>query len=383
MKKMLSLAAIFAVLSYASPASAESPASVGSVGLKFSGDAGIRARAEFNSNSLVDDVKYQYKIRLKAAADLGDGYFFNAMAQNEDVAGGWGTVSGVPVSATGVTNNVEKYNLQISNFYFGRTEGSCQYKIGRIPLNSVNNPIFDLAFYAVPTALGIYAVDIPVATYNFDRLFGFNYSTKVGDGDINTTLVVLDNNSTSGNTAATGDGLLNDGYALHLSYKNKLGDVTIEPQALISLTDVQGAVYQKISPNTFGANATIPSGSSKIGISAFYTLCKDSKGVTAAAPLVTANIHYNGYLLRLKGESGPVMAWVDYNHTNDKLANTTYQNVFVWAQYNVKVHQTSTGSANVNVTPTLRYRASGKDIAGATTTPNDQLRGELYATVTF
>ncbi len=377
---MLSLAAMLAVLSYASPASAESPASVG---LKFSGDAGIRARAEFTSNSLADDLKYQYKIRLKASADLGDGYFFNALAQNEDVAGVWTPVSGAPVSAAGVTNNVEKYNLQISNFYFGRKQGCCDYKIGRLPLDSFNNPVFDLALYAVPTALGIYAVDVPVATYNFDRLFGFNYSTKIGDGDLNTTLVVLDNNSTTVNAPATVDGLLNDGYALHLSYKKKLGDVTIEPQALISLTDVQGAVYRKISPNTFGANATIPSGSSKIGVSAFYTLCKDSKGVTAAAPLVTANIDYNGYLLRLKGESGPVMAWVDYNHTSDKLANTTYNNVFIWAQYNVKVHQTSTGSANVNVTPTLRYRASGKDIAGATTTPNNQLRGELYATVTF
>ncbi len=367
---MLSLAAMFAVLSYASPASAE---------LKFSGDAAIRGRAEFNSNSTGDDVKYQYRIRLKAAADLGDGFFFNALAQNEDAAGSWATVSGT--KTVGVTDNTEKYPLQISNFYFGRNEGCCSYKIGRLPLNSFNNPIFDLALYAVPTALGgIYAVDVPVATWNFDRFFGINYNTKLGDGNLNTTLVVLDNNSITANTAATGDGLLNDGYALHISYKNQLGDVTIEPQAVISLTDVQGAIYQKISPNTFGANATIPAGDSKIGVSAFYTICKDSKGVRASSPLVTETIDYSGYLLRLKGESGPAMAWIDYNHTSDKLADVTYNNVFVWAQYNIKLHE---GSSNVNLTPTLRYRASGKDVAGASTTPNNQLRAELYTTVTF
>ena len=381
MKKMLSLAALCAVLSYASPASAE---------LKLSGDAAIRGRADFKNNSTTDDIKYQYRVRLKAAADLGDGFFFNAMAQNEEVAGGWTTISGIGASTasvpvvpaiTGATNNTERYPFELSNFYFGRKQGCCQYKIGRLPLNSLSNPIFDLAFYAVPTEYsqsGIYAVDIPVATNNFDRLFGLNYSTKLGDGDLNTSVFVLDNNSTSANTAATGDGLLNDGYALHVSYKNQLGDVTIEPQVLISLTDVQGTRYKKISPNTFGANATIPAGDSKIGVSAFYTMCKDSNGATTS--LAPANVDYNGYLLRLKGESGPAMAWIDYNHTSDKLANVTYNNVFVWAQYNFKLHE---GSSNVNLTPTVRYRASGRDVAGASTVANNQLRAELYTTVTF
>jgi len=369
---MLSLAALFAVLPCASPASAE---------LKFSGDAAIRGRAEFNSNSSVDDVKYQYRIRLKAAADLGDGFFFNALAQNEDAAGSWATVTGPTTPASNVTTNGEKYPLQISNFYFGRNEGCCNYKIGRLPLNSFNNPIFDLALYAVPTTAdgkGIYAVDVPVATWNFDRFFGINYNTKLGDGDLSTSLLVLDNHSTSANTAATSDGLLNDGYALHISYKNKLGDVTVEPQAVISLTDIYGAVYRKISPNTFGANATIPAGDSKIGVSAFYTICKDSKGETFVGG--PANVDYNGYLLRLKGESGPAMAWVDYNHTKDNLSTFTYNNVFLWAQYNIKLHE---GSSNVNLTPTVRYRASGIDNNGASTTPNNQLRAELYTTVTF
>jgi len=367
MKKMLSLAAMLAVLSYASPASAE---------LKIGGEASVRLRSEFNDielnnvhSSSSDELKFQYRIRLKASADLGSGYFFKTLIQNETYPGSWATVTG-----TGA-NNEEQFSLQVSNFYFGRALECSHYQIGRLPLNSFNNPIFDLALVPVPSG-GVYAVDIPVNTYSFDRVFGLNYGAKVGDGDLNATLVVLDNDITLGNTNAKGDGLFNDGYALHLSYKTTLGDVTLEPQALIALTDVDGGAYSNVSPNTFGANATIPAGGSKIGLSGFYTVCEDTN------PNTSVKVDYSGYLLRLKGESGPVMAWIDYNRTEDRtpLHDVTYDNLFVWAQYNVKIHESATGT--FNVTPTIRYRASGSD-NGITTTDNDQLRGELYATVTF
>jgi outer membrane lipoprotein-sorting protein len=78
------------------------------------------------------------------------------------------------------------------------------------------------------------------------------------------------------------------------------------------------------------------------------------------------------------------MAWVDYNRTKDKspVNDATYDNIFVWAQYNVKLHESATGT--FSLTPTLRYRASGKDVVGtAGTERNNQLRTELYATVSF
>jgi predicted porin len=379
MKKMLSLAAMFAVLSYASPASAE---------LKIGGDAAVRLRSEFNelkpagsNTNNNDDLKFQYRIRLKAAADLGDGYFFKTLVQSEEtaggapVAGGWSEVG---------ANNAGAYNLEVSNFYFGRALECCHYSIGRVPLNSVNNPIFDITLYPVPGLLGtstIYAVDIPVATWNFDRVFGLNYGGKLGDGEFNSTLVVFDNATQDNKSSATGDGIFNDGYALHLSYKSTIGDVKFEPQAIISLTDVNGLTYSNVSPNTFGANATIPAGNTKIGLSGFYTVCKDNKGnITGGS---AANVDYNGYLLRAKAESGPITAWVDYNHTTDKTASSNdvnYSNLFVWAQYNLKVHESATGS--FSVTPTIRYRTSEKDF-GIGKDKNDQLRGELYATVTF
>jgi len=379
MKKMLSLAAMFAVLSYASPASAE---------LKIGGDASVRMRSEFNDTQInnihqdnEDNLKFQYRVRLKAAADLGSGYFFKALVQSEETAGG-ATVAGA-WSNVG-TNNGGAYNLEVSNFIFARALECCHYTIGRIPLNSVNNPIFDLALYPIPAQITptntIYAVDIPIATWNFDRLFAFNYGGKVGDGELNTTLVVLDDVTGDNDSSASGDGIFNDGYALHVAYKTTLGDITLEPQALIVLTDGNGYTYSNVSSNTFGANASIPAGKSKIGLSGFYTVCKDHKAnyTSGGAP---ANVDYNGYLVRAKAESGPVTAWVDYNRTSDKTGSqVTYDNLFVWAQYNVKVHESATGT--FSVTPTIRYRASGADY-GVTTTDNNQLRGELYATVTF
>ena len=377
---MLSLAAMLAVLSYASPASAE---------LKLSGDAAVRERGQFNNsdiahvkNSNDNDLKTQYRVRLRASADLGSGYFFKAMIQNEEVAGGWQTIG---------ANNTEKNPLEVSNFYFGRVLAESHYQIGRLPLNSFNNPVFDLALYPIPTTFttaGVYAVDIPVNTINFDRIFGLNYGTKVGNGDLNATLVLLDNNSANkppvAGTPAPADGLFNDGYALHLAYKTTVGDVTLEPQTVILLTNGQGATYQNVSSNTFGANATIPSGKSKIGLSGFYTVCKDHLGSRAVSGVATpTNVDYNGYLFRVKGESGPVMAWVDYNRTHDNsVVDVTYNNLFVWAQYNVKVHESATGT--FSVTPTLRYRASGKETVGtAGSDTNNQLRAELYTTVTF
>jgi len=368
MKKMLSLAAMFAVLSYASPASAE---------LKIGGDAAVRLRSQFTDTEInsvhqdnEDNLLFQYRVRLKAAADLGSGYFFKALVQSEETAGG--TILGGGWSGVG-NNNAGAYNLEVSNLLFGRVMDCCHYSIGRLPLNSVNNPIFDITLYPIPAA-GIYAVDIPVATWNFDRVFGLNYGGKLGDGELNTTLVVFDDSTGDNNSSATGDGLFNDGYALHVAYKTNIGDIKFEPQAIISLTDVNGLTYQNVSPNTFGANATIPSGDTKIGLSGFYTVCKDSKG--------SANVDYSGYLLRAKAESGPVTAWVDYNRTTDKtpVNNVTYDNLFVWAQYNVKLHESATGT--FSLTPTIRYRASGSD-NGISTADNNQLRGELYATVTF
>lgn len=380
MKKMLSLAAMFAVLAYASPASAE---------VKFSGDASVRLRGQFedydngSAEDNEDDLNFAYRVRLKASADLGSGYFFKAMLTSDNAAGGWNTVS---------DNNREDGEIDISNFYFGRMMENSHYMVGRLPLNAMNNPIFDLAMYPIPTSTGFGAIGIgdqPVGTYNMDRIFGLNYGTKVGDGELNGTLIVLDNDIKD-DSVAEGDGLFNDGYALHLSYKANIGDVTVEPQAIIALTDVDGIVYENVSPFVVGANVTIPAGKAKIGLSGFYTAADDDNATgfdNSPVPVrIGADVDYSGYLLRLKGQYEGFTAWVDYNHTDDnsrtsvKTADVDYDNLFVWAQYNYKVYQSAMGS--FSLTPTLRYWALGSEV-GSSETDYSRLRTELIATVSF
>ncbi len=379
MKKMLSLAAMFAVLSYAAPASAE---------LKIGGDASVRMRAEFNAaentglatdNNPNDNVMWQYRLRLKGSADLGDGYFFKTMLMSEDkdpkfAAGGWRTAGGTTYYTNGTATTEDAASpasLAISQVYFGRNLKNCNYSIGRIPLNSFNNPIFDLALY--PTQ----PLDTPVNNYNYDRLFGASYGTKVGSGTLNTTLVVLDNSSNTV-SSATNDGLLNDGYAVDVAYALPLGNVTIEPQIFAVLTNV-GAT--NITPFTFGATVSLPLDKSKLSGGAFYTSASEDN---AAGTGKIAD--YSGYLLRLKGESGPWMAWIDYNKTTDDTATggTTkdYSNMFVWAQYKYTVNQSATGSFSLQ--PTLRYRAAATEQAsGIQNADTSQLRAEMVATVTF
>jgi len=364
MKKMLSLAAMFAVLAYASPASAE---------LKLSGDAGVRLRdvTYFGDTGMEfpqDDVLWQYRVRLNASADLGSGYFFKAMVTNETLGGGWVTSN----------NGLNEFDLTVSNFYFGRMQENCHWMVGRLPLNSLNNPIFDLTLYPIQP------LESPVAFANMDRVLGVNYGVKLGDGMLNTTVVALDNDFRN-DTAAEGDGLLNDGYALHLDYKVKVGDVTLEPQFLTVLTNaniygqntagvpVPGAT--KVTPYTFGALVGVPAGDAKLSFGAFYTHCNDTE------PNTTTEVDYDGYLFRIKGEIGNFMAWYDYNHSEVNDTDVKFSNHFVWAQYKIPVYSSAAGS--VTIQPTLRYLAAKGEGMGAENYDYSRLRSELWATVTF
>jgi len=357
MKKMLSLAAMFAALSYAAPASAA---------LNFGGDAGVRLRNESYSgttavNRDANDLLWQYRVRLNAAADLGDGYYFKTMITQENDGGGWVTVDGATA-----------YNLQISNMYFGRQLADCGYAMGRLPLNAFNNPVFDITLFPFQP------LENPVANAGMDRIFGLNYNTKFLSGNLRGTLVVLDDSSRN-NTTLEADGKFNDGYALHVAYTDKLGDITVEPQFIRALTHGAIGGYAEVSPWTAGANVTVPAGDLKIGLSGFYTAGKSSTHVAAGS---TAN--YNGYEFRVKGEYGNFLCFWDYNRTTDKstslASNGKYVNNFVWASYKIPVHKSASGSFTIQ--PTLRYLAT-KAEGGVPNVNQQRLRSELWATVTF
>ncbi len=358
MKKMFSLAAMFAVLSYAAPASAD---------VTINGEVGFRLRDDFGNTTSAANVKastedqyLQYRVRLKPSADLGEGFFLKALFQDETVAGGWRGLG-----TTGATaNNTEQYSIAASQFYFGHGDESSHWVLGRIPLGSLDNPILDLTLYAIPgtgpQGSKLYPVDTPISTNHFDRLLGFNYGTKIGDGELNAVIVNFDNISST----AADKGLFNDGYGFTANYKASIGDLTIVPQAYFTLTHLADGR----APYTFGSQAFIPAGKSKISLSGFYSANK------------TTGSDYSGYIFRVKGESGPVLAWVDYNSTTDNAGKTDYTNTFVWAQYVIKVQQSNKGTFSLQ--PTIRYRASSaKNAAG--TADNSLFRTELYATVSF
>jgi hypothetical protein len=369
MKKILSLVFALVLLSQASPASAE---------IKFSGDAHVRPRGEFidvDGMDNKDDLKYYYRLRLKAAADLGDGYFAKALISSETP--GWLVSVG--------DSNSETFDLGVSQLYFGRMMENSHYMMGRMPLGSLNNPVFDLSMYPFQ------ATEIPVFLFNNDRLYGFNYGTKVGPGELNATLCVLNNDMTE-------DDVFEDGYAVHLAYKTNIGNVTFEPQLLAALTDADIAggsyispvglsTYDNVTPFTLGANLMIPAGKTNFTLSGFYTFADqageartyNADGSTSSAG--AADVDYSAYLFRIKAQNGPVTAWLDYNAAED---NTTgfeadYKNMFIWAQYNWTVHESSMGK--FTLAPTVRYLAS--EVDNGTETDYSRLRTELWASVSF
>lgn len=365
MKKLLSLVCGLAMLAvFATTAEA---------GIKFSGDMQVRPRGEFTETKMHgvevadnEELYWLYRLRLKIAADLGDGYFAKALLANHS-AGWFATIGDPKGPITIYPGHREKEifpsdlsDFGVSQMYFGRMMQNSHYVVGWMPVNSFNNPIYDLAVYP-KQPLGI-----PYFLLGNDRVFGLNYGTKVGPGELNASILVLDD------YLKDIDGFLKDEYVLHLMYKTNIGDVTIDPQLLAALTDVNlfSMEYDDVAPITIGTNVIIPAGKIKFTVGGFYTFCDDSE----------AGVDYDGYMFRAKVERGPIRAWVDYSSLNDDSFGgaDNYNGMYVWAQYNWKVHESSMGS--LTLSPTVRYLS--------TEVNNDEveyqrLRTELWAQVSF
>jgi len=360
-------------------------------GLTFGGEASVRLQDWITGITPKNNVDWQYRLNLRAAADLGEGYYFKALFTNESSNNdGWKTVG---------YGNTETYNLQVSQCYFGHRSSQDHYVVGRLPFNGGDNPICDLILY--PTQ----PLNSPVSLVN--RIFGANYGFKAGNGDLNASFVVLDNNG-AGNTAASGDGLLHDGYAIHATYKFNIGEVTFDPQVITVLTktDVFTAtqspygnsafpIHYGFRPVSYGTNISFPAESIKITAGGFFT--RGCGKTPAGAPttlsineeainissLYGGNVDYFGDLFRIKVESGPLTVWYDHNSTTDKSSGTPYlyTNNFIWAQYKINLYHSAKGSFTIQ--PTLRYLSSKESIADVAKPDNTLLLPELWATMTF
>ena len=340
-------------------------------GIKISGDAQVRPRGEFTETKINgtevqsnEELYWLYRLRLKIAADLGEGFFFKALLANHSA--GWFATIGDPQGPITIypgyrTKEIFPSDLSafgVSQMYFGRMMEKSHYVVGWMPVNSFNNPIFDLAVYP-SQPLGI-----PYFLLGNDRIFGLNYGAKVGPGELNASIIVLDD------FLKDIDGFLKDEYALHLTYKTNIGNVTIDPQLLAALTDVNlfSMGYDDAAPITLGTNVVIPAGDTKFTLGGFYTFCDNS------------GIDYDGYLLRVKAEHGPVRAWLDYSSMSDDSfgGSEEYDNMYIWAQYNWKVHESSMGS--LTLSPTVRYLTTDRNDGEV---EYQRLRTELWAQVAF
>ncbi len=329
--------------------------------IKFSGDAQVRARGQFQEtkvNGTVtsndEELYWLYRLRLKVAADLGGGYFAKALLASETP--GWFAA----VGGRGAFPNNLADSFGANQMYFGRMMPNSHYMVGIMPVNSFNNPIFDLA--TRPSQ----PLGIPYFLENNDRIFGLNYGRKAGPGELSATLCVVDDLLLDNNT------FFRDEYAIHLMYRTNIGDVTIDPQLLAAITEgfLPSMGYTDVAPWTFGTNVIIPAGKTKISLSGFYTF----------AGLDSGNTDYDAYLLRVKAEHGPVRAWVDYSAMDDESVGVddSYKNFYVWAQYNWKVYQSSMGSFTLS--PTVRFLNTDKNDGAL---EFQRLRTELWAQVTF
>jgi hypothetical protein len=390
MKKLISIAALFAAISYAAPASATT--------FSVGGDLGTRVRAQTydHASQKKDDLYWQYRVRLNGSADFGDGFFAKVQVTDEapnktstgTVAlgggGGWQTVG---------YGNSELYTIGFSQAYFGRVYGDSHYAIGRLPLNATNNPILDITLYPKNP------LDTPTTTFQNDRLFGANYGTKVGEGELNLVAGVFDNLNTYYSSSQGNDGgLLNDGYAFIGSYKTEIGGVTVEPEVLTAITRFDSVTqdtfsptsssygtpwHQGVRPWTFGLNLGGKVGDLKLGASGFYNI---TSGKTPDAARYggnrNANVDYKAYILRIKAEYGPFLTWYDHSVAKDKstpATTNTYTNNFVWAQYQFKAYDSR--GVKLVIQPTLRYLTTKDEVTPAN--GYHRLRSELYATISF
>ena len=384
MKKIISLAALFAAISYAGPASATD--------LSLGGDIGTRVRIQsYNKDySKNDDLYTQYRVRLNGSADFGDGFFAKIQVTNENPnspssgklggGGGWQTIG---------YGNSELYTVGFSQAYAGRIYGDSHYALGRLPLNATNNPIFDLTLYPKNP------LDTPTATFQNDRLFGANYGTKLGNGDLNLVVGVFDNLN-----AGTDPGLLNDGYAFVGSYKTEVAGLTVEPEILTAITRFDSVTqetfgssgtsapwHQGVRPWTFGLNVGGNTGDLKLSGSALYNVAKGTTPNNSRyAGNANAEVDYNAYLLRIKAEYGPFLTWYDHSVATDKshaagatATTNVYRNNFVWAQYQINAYKGK--GARLVIQPTVRYLTAKDEAAPASS--YHRLRSELYATLSF
>lgn len=334
--------------------------------IKIFGDATVRPRFDANHNGAYgtssDDFQYLYRIRLNIRSEIGDGW----MMQTQLAHAGFGafafagferTEYRIPQSVDGAL----RPGVHFMQMYFGKESEKWSFTAGLIPVDGLENPLFDVHYY--PSKI----IDIPYALFSVNGAVGAKGHFWLAGNKLE-LMSLFDSNEGKYVEAPDGNELYNkhDTYTFFARYNIKAGEFVVSPQIMYAYADDSSA-----APITYGAIVKTPEFAGfKVSL-VLGASNQDNDGVTPY------DIYYGRVRLDRKTGPGTITAWYDMAKRTDKTAAGDIEHDFnyVWLMYNFPIVSTDLGS--ITVAPTVRY---GTDKADGV---KDYSRLKAEVTVTY
>jgi len=334
--------------------------------IKINGDAMVRPRYDMTDNGKYADSKndfyYMYRARINLRADIGDGWHFKTQLGHHGY-GAFGmtsqnTTKRLPLEIEGSS----RPSVDFLQMYFGYESKDAGIIGGIIPLNSLNNPLFDLHYY--PNIM----IDIPNILMGVDGVFGFTGYINVLDNKL-TAYVLKDKNEIY---LEDPNGIKkidkNDSYTLGASYSINIGNLSVEPNAYIAV-----ASKGNQAPTTLGINLKLK----EVGPVTLYA----TGGISKQNNSETIEYDANFLRLKLEGKIGPGLftAWYDLANRTDKISNIDEKHKFnfFYIMYTFTVYKSDKGA--VTIAPTIMNLRENVD----NKKDYNRYKFELSANITF
>ncbi len=334
--------------------------------IKISGDARVRPRMDMkdatdNGKSKTTDMYYMYRARVKAKVSIGDGWVMNTMIGHNGIGqyngnfaqGDYPDVLGIAKEDQIGNDGAKRSSLDFLQMNFGYQGDRIGFLLGLIGAGATNNPIYDLHFY--PTKM----VDIPYFIFNTDAYYGGSAYLKLGDGQLNMSVIVDDNKGIIEENAE-GKETKNkkDQYTVMLGYTHNIDKLHFGVEGLFTLADDSLA-----APMTFGLNIGHKdvAGFTLDLFAGYSQQSVETKEMIDNQQFGYPQAEYSAYLMRLKTTRkigpGKVVAWFDYANRTDKIVeDVDVKNdfMYLWFGYTWVVYSSDSGS--FDVTPRIRYQ---------------------------
>lgn len=312
--------------------------------IKITGDAMVRPRYDILDRGKFGDSQkdfyYMYRARINLKADIGDGWYFKSQLGHH----GYGAFGMTTQNSTKrLANEIEgssRPSIDFLQLYIAQENEKWGISGGIIPLNSLNNPLFDLHYY--PN----FMIDVPTFLMGVDAVFGFSGYFNILNNRL-TIYALKDKNEiyleSADNTVKNDK---NDSYTFGLNYPINIADFIIEPNVLLA-----AASKKNTAPATFGLNLRTP----KVGTFTF------NGSIGFSTQKNDETLEYNASFIRIKavGDIGPgnLTAWFDFATRTDKYKtpfafDEKHNFNYFWIMYTIPVYKSDKGS--VTIAPTIR-----------------------------